>query len=261
MIRRYTRFTLIFAVLTLWCMPTHLWALTAKEILDQSMKKNLGDSFRIALSVKTFKAKKLLSEQVLWLIAQIKQGSADFFVDFDSPPESKGMRFLLRMKDGQETQALMYLPATGRTVPLAVDEPSADLGGTGLTMDDIQGFMPKAGETAEIVKEETTEGRNCYVIRISFPGEKAQRLVWVSKDDLLLLKSEQLDADGKVKRIFRVAEFFKTDHGKEFPREEEILIPDKNVRIRLRQDSAVFGIEVPEDVMDPEKFGTFNWRG
>ncbi len=37
----------------------------------------------------------------------------------------------------------MYLPATGRTVPLAVDEPSADLGGTGLTMDDIQGFMPQ----------------------------------------------------------------------------------------------------------------------
>lgn len=261
MIHAYKRFAIVFLGIMLWCVPTELCALTAQEILDQGMKQNLGESFRVALSVKTFKAKKLLTDQVLWLMAQIRQGGANFFVDFDSPPESKGMRFLLRVQDGQEPQALMYLPATGRSVPLAVDEQSSDLGGTGITMDDIQGFMPKGGETSEIVKEETLDGRDCYLIRIGLPGETGERLVWISKNDLLVLKSEQIDPAGKVKRIFRVVEFFKNDEGKEFPREEEILIPDKNIRIQMRQDSAVFGIEIPEGVMNPETFGTFNWRG
>ncbi|MBI4963839.1 MAG: outer membrane lipoprotein-sorting protein [Desulfomonile tiedjei] len=261
MFRTYKRFTLALLGLVLWCVPADLCALTAQEILDQGAKQNLGDSFRIALSVKTFKAKKLLSDQVLWLMARIDQGAAHIFVDFDAPPESKGMRFLLLVKDGQDPKALMYLPATGRTVPLAVDEPSADIGGTGLTMEDIQGFMPKGGDAPEIVREEALDGRDCYVIRVKLPNGAGERLLWVSKNDLLVVKSQQVDSAGTVKRIFRVVEFFKTDQGKEFPREEEILIPDKNIRIQLRQDSAVFGIEIPEGVMDPEKFGTFNWRG
>ncbi len=261
MIRTYKRDVLAFLAILLWCFPTHVRALTAQEILDQSMKQNLGESFRIALSVKTYKAKKLLSDQVLWLMAQIRQDGANFFVDFDSPPESKGMRFLLLVQEGKEPQALMYLPATGKSVPLAVDEQSADIGGTGLTMDDLQGFMPKGGETSEIVKEESVGGRDCYVIRISLPGETGERLIWISKKDLLVVKSQQTDSAGKVKRIFRVVEFFKTEQGKEFPREEEILIPDKKMRIQLRQDSAVFGIEIPSGVMNPETFGTFNWRG
>jgi len=261
MIHSYKRLAIALLGIMLWCAPNQLCALTAQEILDQSMKQNLAESLRVSLTVKTYKAKKLLSDHVLWLMAQIRQGGGNFFVEFDSPPESKGLRFLLRAKDGQEPQALMYLPATGKSVPLAVDEQSADIGGTGLTMEDIQGFMPKGGEKPEIVKEEPVEGRDCYVIRISLPGQNGERLVWISKQDLLMIKSQQIDSAGKVKRIFRVVEFFKTEQGKEFPREEEILIPDKNVRILLRQDSAVFGIEIPEGIMDPETFGTFNWRG
>ena len=60
--------------------------------------------------------------------------------------------------------------------------------------------------------------------------------------------------------MFRVVEFFKTDKGKEFPREEEITIPDKGIRIQLRQDNAVFGMALPDEVTDPAKFGTFAWK-
>lgn len=242
-------------------LPFDLPAMTAKEILEQGAKQNLGDSFRISLSVKTFKNNKLLGEHVLWLMAKLGQDSGSFFVDFDSPPESKGLRFLMQMRGGNETHAFMYLPATGKTVPLAIDDPSTDVGGTGLTMDDIQGFVPRAGETATVVREETAEGKDCYVIKIDLPNGEGERLVWVSKNDFFILKSQQLDPQGKVKRTFRVVQFFKTEQGKEFPREEEILIPDRKIRIQVRQDSAVFGIEIPEEVMDPEKFGAYHWKG
>jgi len=261
MIRTCKRFFLIIIATMLWCVPTDSCALTAQEILDQGIKQNLGKSFRVALTVKTYKAKRLLSDQVLWLMAQIRENGGNFFVDFDSPPESKGMRFLLRVQEGKEPEAYMYLPATGKSVALAMDEQSADIGGTGLTVDDIQGFMPKGSETSEIVKEESVDNRDCYVIRLTAQGDNSERFIWVSKKDFLIVKSQQINSAGKVKRSFRVVEFFKTEQGKEFPREEEILIPDKKMRILLRQDSAVFGIEIPEAIMNPETFGTFNWRG
>ncbi len=87
-----------------------------------------------------------------------------------------------------------------------------------------------------------------------------ERLHWVSKDDFLIVKSQHLDAQGKIKRMFRVVEFFKTGKGKEFPSEEENTIQDKGIRIQLRQDNAVFGIALPEEITDPAKFGTFAWK-
>ena len=57
-----------------------------------------------------------------------------------------------------------------------------------------------------------------------------------------------------------MVEFFKTDQGKEFPREEEITIPEKKIKMRLRQENAVFGVEIPEDLTDPGKFGIFRWK-
>ena len=241
-------------------MPTDLRAVTAQEILDQSVKQNLGESFRISLTIKTYKAKKLLSEQVLWLMAQIRKDGANFFVDFDSPPESKGIRLLLLGQKGKEQQALMYLPTPGKSIPLAVADKFAKIAGSGLTMDDIQAFMSKDGESAELVKEEVVDGRDCYVIRINFPGESGETLKWISKNNFLLIKSQQMDSSGKVKRTFRVVNVFKTEQGNEFPREEETLIPGNNLRILIRQESAVFGIEIPDEVTNPEKFGTFQWK-
>jgi len=253
MIRSYNYFVLIVLSILLWCSPTDLHALTAQEILDQSiMKQKLGESFRIAATVKTYMAKKLLSDQTLWLMAQIRKGGANFFLDLDSPPQSKGMRFLLLVNEGKEPQALMYLPVTGKSVPLAAVEKFAKIV--------IQGLMPKGGESAGLVKEEAVDGRDCYVTRIKFPGESDERLAWISKKNFLVVKSQQMGSAGKVKWTFRVVEFFKTEQGEEFPREEEILIPDNEMRIRLRQDSAVFGIEIPDEVMNPETFWTFNWR-
>jgi hypothetical protein len=69
-----------------------------------------------------------------------------------------------------------------------------------------------------------------------------------------------LDAHGKAKRIFKVTELFKTEQGKEFPREEEITIPDKHTVVKLRQEGAVFGIELPDELLNPETFGSFQWR-
>jgi hypothetical protein len=240
--------------------PSPVHCMTAQQILDEVVKQNFLDSFRVVLGVQTFKGKKSISKNALWLMGQTHERDSDFFLDFDEPKESKGLRFLIRLKPDKEASAFMYLPATGKTLPLAVDDPSVDIGGTGLSMDDLQGFVPKGGETMALLKEEKVEGRDCYVVRVSLPGDGGERLLWVSKQGFLVMKTQHMDTKGKVKRIFRVVEFFQTEKGTEFPREEEITIPERDIRIRVKQEHAVFGIELPEEVMDPEKFGAFKWR-
>ena len=250
---------LVLSIL-LWS-PPQVCAMTAQEILEQVAKQNFRESFRESLTVKTSKGKKTVSDHTLWLMARTKKDKTEFFVDFEAPPESKGLRFLFLLSPDKAPQSFMYLPATGKTVPLAMEESSVDLGGTGLSLEDIQGFMPERGEIATLVKEEKVEGRDCYVIRVDLPDGKGQRDLWVGKNGFVVVKSQYVDAKGQVKRTFRVVEFFRTEKGTEFPREEEITVPDKDLRIRVRQENAVFGIELPGEVMDPKTFGTYHWRG
>jgi len=232
----------------------------AEEILEQAAKTNLYDNFRIALTIKTSKAGKSSSDNVIWLTGKPKDKAADIFLEFDEPKESKGLRFLFQMEFGKDPKAFMYMPATGKTILLDVDDSASDLGGSGLTMQDIQGFFPRAGEKATVIKEDKVDGIDCDVIQISLPDNKGERMVWVSKRDLLVIKAVSKDALGKVQRIFQVTQFFKTEQGKEFPREEEISIPDKKIKIHVRQESAVFGMEIPEELLDPAAFGTYKWR-
>lgn len=251
---------LVVSALSLLYFPGDACAITAKEVFEEAVKRNLGDTFRVVLTINTFKGKKAVSKHSLWLMGKTGQDSSYFVLDFDEPAESKGLRFLIRLSEGKTPEAYMYLPATKRTIPLDVNDPSADLGGTGLMMEDIAVFQLKGDEKSAIVGEEDVHGRKCYKIQVSAPGQSGARYVWVSKDDYLVMRSENVDAKGKVERKLDVLEFFKTSEGKEFPREEEVQMPRRNVRIRIRQENAVFGIELPAQMLDPKTFGTYGWR-
>ncbi|MBM4329074.1 MAG: outer membrane lipoprotein-sorting protein [Deltaproteobacteria bacterium] len=258
---RFRRSLFLIVAAFLLMTPAGVWALTAGEILDQVARKGIGEGgFRIALQVETTKGKKKLKDHTIWLMGRVKADETSLFVDIEAPADSRGTRFLFKARSGQKPEAHLYLPSTGKTSQLDRSDPTAELGGTGLTMEEILALVPQGDETATLAKEELAEGLPSYVIRIASPGQPGERLIWVAKDDFFVLKSHQLDADGKVRKSFRVVEFFKTEQGRTFPRAEEILIPDKGLRIKVRQESAVFGIEIPEEVLDPKAFGAFQWR-
>lgn len=261
MTSRRSHFVFLLALSVLiFGLPARCPALTAQEILEDAAKQGLGESFRIALSVKTLKGNKVISTKALWFMGRVEKKQSSVFVEFDQPADTKGLRFLVLVPEGKQPQAFMYLPATKRTLPMATDDPSVDIGGTGLTMGDIQVFVPKGNEKVETVKEEKLDGRECYVIRVTQPDVKGERLLWITKDGLIMLKSQNFGPDGKVERSLKVTELFKTAEGKEFPREEEILIPGRDIKILVRQENAVFGVEIPDELLQPEKFGTFKWR-
>jgi hypothetical protein len=240
--------------------PLYGHAMTALEVLEQVAKKNFNEDFRMILSVKTMKGKKQTSDHSLWMMGKMKPDTTILFIDFEEPQDTKGLRFLIEVPKGEEPRAYMYLPATSNVLPLAADDPSVDLGGTGLTMEDMQGFVPERSERLTLLPDQKSHDRDCFVIKVSRAEEKAHRLLWVSKKDFIVVKSQSIDAQGKITRVFRVTEFFETKEGKQFPREEEIVIPGKDIRIVVRQEHASFGIDFPNELLSTETFGTFQWR-
>jgi Outer membrane lipoprotein-sorting protein len=256
------RFCHVMAIVVavFFCFPKCLLALSAREIIDKAARRHFGNSFRASVHVDTFQGKKKISQHTMWVMGQIEKEESAFFVDFIEPEESKGLRFLCRVKPDEEPQAYMYLPATGRTMQVSLDDSSTDIGGTGLTVGDFQPLIPEPGQKERLLKDETVRGHDCYVIEVSQPDTKELRIVWIAKDQLHLVKVQQIGAKGKVERALEVVEFFKTDKGLSYPREEEITLPQKGITIKVRQDGGVFGITIPEELFDPATFGTYGWK-
>lgn len=250
----------ILLLIGAFCLTNGYCGMSAEEILKKVAELSFRENFRLALTIKTFRGNKKPTTQSLWVSGKFKQEQADFFFDFDEPQESKGLRFLLQIPHDQVPRVYMYLPATGKTMSVITDDPSADIGGTGLNVDDILGFAPKPGDKYSIVNEEKVDGQECWVIKTSRPNDNSERLAWVRKRDFIIVKSQDLDANKKVTRTYRVTDFFKTDDGRDFPREEEIIVPRTNTRIVVRQEHAVFGIELPDQLFNPEEFGIFKWK-
>lgn len=255
-------FRLIFALTLLIALAApaaSVHAITAREILDQVLKQNFADTFRVAVTIRTFHNKKQSANHELWFVSRTKGDTTAIFVDFEAPPDSKGLRFLFLVRAQKQPEAYMYMPSTQKTLPLAIDDQGSEIGGTGLTMADIQAFAPQSGQEESLVKEDPIDGRPCYLIRLTSPDRPGARLIWVGKEFPAIVKSQELDANGKVTRTFRVVEFFRNEQGREYPRVEEITVPSKNIRIEVRQEHAVFGIQIPDEITDPQTFGTFRW--
>ena len=255
--KRYVVAAVFFAC---FCFCEISQAMTAKEIVEKAQKSQFGESARAAVQIETFRGDKRVSQHSLWVMAQVEKDESVILLDFVEPEDSKGVRILCKIKPDQEPKGYMYLPATNETFPVDVQDPGTDIGGTGLAMADLRPLIPEKGETETLLKEEEVNGIPCYVIQISAPTSRDERIAWITKDRFDLTKLEQKGADGKIQRTMRVVEFFETKDGKRYPREEEITFPSKGTKIKVRQENAVFGIVIPEELTNPETFGSFKWQ-
>ncbi len=239
--------------------PTGLLAGTAREILERVANQSFGEAFRGVLSTTIFKETKAVSTHVMWVMGRSGPEMTSIFIAFEEPEERKGLRYLFQVQRDKELNGFMYDPAAQKTVRIGQDDASADLGGSGLRLDDIQGFVPKRGEVEAVVRHEKVENRQCAVIFISRPEEKAGRLVWIEGKNNVVVKMQTLNAQGKIIREMNVTKFFRNESGQEFPREEEITVPEEKIRVRVRQEHGLFGVEIPSEAMDAKQFGNYKW--
>lgn len=239
--------------------PACLSAGDAREVLERVTKQNFGASFRGVLSTTTVKGNKSGSTYVMWIMSKPQPDMTSIFIAIEEPEEQKGFRYLFEFRRDKDLNGFMWDPAAKKIINIGPQNPLTNIAGSGLTVEDIQGIIRRRGEEETLLRREKIGDRECMVILISRPGEKAGRLVWIDDKNNVVLKAQNLDAHGKVFREMKVIRFFRSENGKEIPREEEITVPGDDARIKVVQEHGLFDVEIPPEVMDPEQFGQYKW--
>ena len=134
---------------------------------------------------------------------------------FISPADVKNTSFMTwSYGNGKDDDMWIYLPALRKTKRISSDSKSDYFMGSDFTYDDLGGRHPSE-DTHRILREETINGKDCYVVE-SVPKDSgyfySRTITWVVKDEWIGMKREFYDDDGELLKVLTIREYEKV-HG------------------------------------------------
>jgi outer membrane lipoprotein-sorting protein len=133
-------------------------------------------------------------------------GNNRTIVVFQEPASVKGTRFLTVENPGGTDDRWIFLPELGKVRRIAASEGSGSFMGTDFSYDDISSADRDVSlDTHTLLREETLNGRPCYVIE-SKPKDTSYQyskmVQWIDKDNKVSHRLELYDKRGTlVKRV------------------------------------------------------------
>jgi outer membrane lipoprotein-sorting protein len=130
---------------------------------------------------------------------------------FIAPADVKNTSFMNWSYDNSDKSddQWIYLPAIKRVKRISSDDKSDYFMGSDFTYDDL-GDRKLDDDTHKLLREETIEGKDCYVVE-SVPKDEdymySKTVTWVMKDNYLGLKKEFYDEDGELLKILHVDKY------------------------------------------------------
>lgn len=124
-------------------------------------------------------------------------GEDKSFTEYTDPPREKGTK-MLKLEDA----LWIYSPSTDRTIQIAGHMLRQSVMGSDMSYEDMmEDDRLVLHYNAEVIGEETLDGRDCWVVElIAFDEEVAyhKRMQWVDKGRLIPLKEELYAKSGKL---------------------------------------------------------------
>lgn len=133
---------------------------------------------------------------------------------FITPADVRNTSFMnWSYSDGRDDDQWIYLPALKRTKRISSDGKSDYFMGSDFTYDDLGDRHPDM-DNHKLLREETVDGKACYVIE-STPKDAdymySKTVTWVMKDNFLGLKREFYDDRNTLLKILSIRKFEKVD--------------------------------------------------
>lgn len=168
-----------------------------------------------------------------------------------------GTMFLTWTPPEGNARMWLYLPALGLVKELVSGEAREQefIAGSGISREDIaQGFRYRDDYVPELIGEEEADGTPAYVIALApkegHGVEWAKVMLWVDKENFVVLRTEFYDAEGNLGKVIESADFYADELG---------YIPHKlTIRDLETGNVSVLEIlgrepaEIPDEYFDPE---------
>ncbi len=141
-----------------------------------------------------------------------ESGEQRYFMHFSKPNDVRNMTFMVWKYTARDDDRWLYIPAIKMVRRIAAKDDRSSFVGSDFTYEDISGRELTA-DIHSLVREESLDGRDCYVIKSVPKDEKSysEKLSWIDKANFLPLKEEHRDKRGKLSRTFSADEIKEMD--------------------------------------------------
>ena len=184
-------------------------SLSGKQIIDKVYNRPSGDDQTSDLTMT------LINKSGAQRVRIIKQFTMDLgeveksIMFFLSPADVKNTSFMNWTYDSdQGDDQWIYLPALKKTKRISSDSKSDYFMGSDFTYDDL-GDRKLEDDTHKFLREETIDGKECYVVESVSKDEDymySKTVVWVNKSNFVGVKKEFYDEDEDLLKILTIKE-------------------------------------------------------
>jgi outer membrane lipoprotein-sorting protein len=184
-------------------------SLSGKQIIEKVYNRPAGDDQTSDLAMTLINRR---GDQRLRKIKQFTKNLGDVeksIMFFLSPADVKNTSFMNWTYDSdQGDDQWIYLPALKKTKRISSDSKSDYFMGSDFTYDDL-GDRKLEDDTHQLLREETLDGIDCYVVESVSKDEDymySRTMVWVNKSTFIGMKKEFYDEDEDLLKVLTIKE-------------------------------------------------------
>jgi len=184
-------------------------SLSGKQIIEKVYNRPAGDDQTSDLTMT------LINKSGDQRVRKIKQFTKDLgdleksIMFFLSPADVKNTSFMSWTYDSdQSDDQWIYLPALKKTKRISSDSKSDYFMGSDFTYDDL-GDRKLEDDTHKLLREETMDGKECYVVESLSKDEDymySKTVVWVNKSNFIGVQKEFYDEDEDLLKVLAIKE-------------------------------------------------------
>lgn len=186
--------------------------LTGQEILDDlTFSAVFSGSGTAELTMVTENAKGAQRKFSLEVFLKSDDDGDKQFLQYLSPADVRGTKFLSLNEDGKESQMWLYMPALGRERRVASHMTGDSFMGTDFTFDEIGGnFATDDDYSAERLADQEEAGVTCYVLDLTAKTSSAlyERVkMWVWQEEMVPVKVEFYGTEPNPIKTLKLTDF------------------------------------------------------
>jgi outer membrane lipoprotein-sorting protein len=188
--------------------------LTGREIVDKAYNLPTGDDQTSVLTMT------LINKSGQTRVRKIQQYTKDFgdteksIMFFKTPADVKNTSFMNWSYDSDKADdQWIYLPALKKVKRISSDSKSDYFMGSDFTYDDL-GDRKLDADTHKLLREETVDGVECYVVESVSKDEDymySKTVTWIRKNNFVGMKKEFYDEDEELLKILSIKDLKEID--------------------------------------------------